>query len=107
MRDLRPILILYNAKAWDEDTPPEPTKSVLIEHPENIKAGKVFGARHGFRVCTGAHYLGGYIGYNKSKRDWLRERTLTREKNINTISKTAGKHPYDSNSVEVHAIQPE
>ena len=29
---------------------PNPTKSVLIVRPENIKAGKVFGARHEFRV---------------------------------------------------------
>ena len=55
---------------------PDPTKSVLILCPENIEVREVFGAQHGFRVCTGAHDLGGYIGDNKSKRDWLRERTL-------------------------------
>ena len=32
---------------------PGPTKSVLIVRLENIEARKVFGARHGFRVCTG------------------------------------------------------
>ena len=37
---------------------PEPTKSVLIVRPENIEAVKVFGARHGFRVCTGTDNLG-------------------------------------------------
>ena len=41
---------------------PKPTKSVLIVRPDNIEAGKVFRARRGFRVCTGARYLGGYIG---------------------------------------------
>ena len=66
------------------------SKSVLIIGPENIKAGKVFGARHIFKVCTGARYLGGYIGDDESKRDCLRERTLTWERNINTISGTAG-----------------
>ena len=50
---------------------PDPTKSVLIVRPENIEAGKVFRARHGFRVCPGARYLGGYIGDNKSKQYWL------------------------------------
>ena len=48
---------------------PEPTKSVLIVRPENIEAGKVFGACHIFWVCMGARYLGGYIGDDKSKRD--------------------------------------
>ena len=48
------------------------TKSVLIVRPENLEARKVFGARHGFRVCTGTRYIGGYIGDNESKHDWLR-----------------------------------
>ena len=50
----------------------KPSKSVLILRPENLKAGKVFRARHGFKVCIGAIYLGGYIGGDESKRDWLR-----------------------------------
>ena len=48
---------------------PEPSKSVLIVRLENVEAGKLFGRRHGFKVCTGAHYLGGYIGDDESKRD--------------------------------------
>ena len=56
---------------------PEFTKIVLIVRLENLEAGKVFGARHAFRVFTGAHYLVGYIGDDDSKRDWLRECTLT------------------------------
>ena len=62
---------------------------------------------HGFRVCTGARYFGGYIGDNNSKHDWLRERTLTWEKNINTISKTAGKYPLESYAAVVRVIQSE
>ena len=59
---------------------------------ENLEVRNVFGARHGFRVCMGARYLGGFIGDNKSKRGWLRERTLTWEKNTKMISKTVGKY---------------
>ena len=41
----------------------ELSKSVLIVRPENIEAGKVFGAHHGFKVCMGARYLRGlYLG---------------------------------------------
>ena len=40
---------------------PKPSKRVLIIRPENIEAVKFFRARHGFKVCTGARYLGGYI----------------------------------------------
>ena len=84
---------------------PELTKSVLIERPHNLEAGKVFGRRHGFRVCTGAHYLGGCIGDDKSKRDWLRERTLTWQKNINTINETVRKYLQESYAAVVGAIQ--
>ena len=41
---------------------PKPTKIVLIMHPENPEAGELFGAHHGFTVCTVSHYIGGYIG---------------------------------------------
>ena len=51
---------------------PKPTKRVLIIRPENIEAGKVFGSRHVFMVCTGVRYLVGYIGDDESKLDWLR-----------------------------------
>ena len=72
------------------------TKSVLLILPENIETGKLFGRRHRFRVCMGARYLGGYIGGDKSKHDWLRERTLTWENNINTIRETTGKYTQES-----------
>ena len=74
-------------------------------HQENIEAGKMFDARHGFKVCTGARYLRGYIRDNDSKRDWLRERTLKWDKNIGTIRKTAGKYPHECYTVVVQAIQ--
>ena len=53
----------------------------------------------------GARYIGGYIGDNKSKRDWLRERTLTWEKNISRIIETVGKYPQESYAAVVRAIQ--
>ena len=58
-------------------------------------------------MCTSARYIGGYIGDDKSKRDWLRERTLKWEKNINTIGKTVGKYPQESYAAVVRAIQSE
>ena len=72
---------------------PKPSNSVLIVHPENLEARNEFGAGHIFKVGTGARYLGSYIGDKDYKIDWMRERTLTWEKNINTISKATGKYP--------------
>ena len=75
-------------------------------HPNNIEAGKLFSLRHGFKVCTGALYLGGYIGDDESKRECLKERTKIYEWNIFTIRETAGKYPKESYFAMVHAIQP-
>ena len=83
------------------------SKSVLIVRPENLEAVKLFGRRHRFKVLTGARYLGDYIGENESKRDWLRERTLTWDKNISTIGETTGKYPQESYIIVVLAIQSE
>ena len=73
-------------------------------HPDHPKAGKEFGAHHEFKVCTGGRYCGGCIGYDKSKIDWLIERTLTWEKNIGMISKTVGEYIQDIYSVVERAI---
>ena len=72
---------------------PKLFKSVLILHLDNLEARKYFGENHVFKVCTGARYLGGYIRDDKYNIDCLREHTLTWEKNLNTIRKTAGKYP--------------
>ena len=86
---------------------PKPSKSILVVHPDHLEARKEFGSRHGFKLCTGAHYFGGCIGDDKSKSDWMRENTLMWEKNINTISKIAGKCPQDSYPTVVNVIQAE
>ena len=57
-----------------------------------------------FKVCLGARYLGGTIGDDKSKRDWLRECILTWENNISKITKTVGKNPQDIYSAVIRAI---
>ena len=61
---------------------PKPSKIALTVHPDNLEAGKVLGTRYRFKVCTGAHYLGGYIGDDKSKSNWPREHTLTLENKL-------------------------
>ena len=76
-------------------------------HLENIKAIKLFGSRHGFKVCMDTLYLGGYIGDDGSKYDWLKNRTETWEWNIHMIRETVGGYPQESYAVVVCAIQSE
>ena len=59
------------------------------------------------RFCKSSRYLGVYIRDDKSKRDWLRERNMTWEKNIVTISKTKGKYSQESYDAVAHVIQSE
>ena len=58
---------------------PKPPKSVLIVPPKYIEAKKRFFLHHGFKVCRGARYLVRNSRYDKSKRDWLKDRTKTWE----------------------------
>ena len=56
---LETYLYLLTRQVMRQGYHPNPTKSLIIVRLDNIKSGKVFGARHVFRVCTGARYLGG------------------------------------------------
>ena len=62
---------------------PEPSKIVLIVHPDNLEAGKLFVLSRSFKVCTG-----GFIGDDKSKNDCLGELTKTWEQKITNTRKT-------------------
>ena len=66
---------------------PDPTKSILVVHPQNPESGEEFMQRHCFRVCTSACCIWGYIGYEKTKGDWLKERTKKREREICALRK--------------------
>ena len=77
----------------------------MILNTDNLEARKLFGSRHEYKVCKGARYLGSYIRDDDSKRDWLKKCTETWERNIFTISKTAGKHPQEIYAAVVCAIQ--
>ena len=61
---------------------PQPSKRVLIVHPEHIKDRKWFGLRHGLKVCTGACYLGFYIRDDESKHYLMKERMETWERSV-------------------------
>ena len=78
---------------------------VMIVHTDNIEAGKMFGIRHGFKVCKGGCYTGLYIKDDESKIDWLRECTMTWDRKIGTISKTLGKYHQESYTSVAGAIQ--
>ena len=44
---------LFKKNVLDRGYCSNTTKNILIVHPNNIEAGGLFDASHGFRVCTG------------------------------------------------------
>ena len=76
-------------------------------HLNYLKARKVFGLRHGFKVWTGAHYLGGYIGDDNTKRGWLKERMYMWERKICMIRETTVKYHHEGYAAVVCVIQSE
>ena len=67
----------------------DPTKSILIMHMKNIDVGEPFVECHGFKVCTGVHYLSGYIGDEESKDDCTKKQMKKWEIDICALIKTA------------------
>ena len=70
---------------------PKLSKSVLIVYPNNLEDRTLLGLCHGFKVFTGARYLGIFIGDDESKRDCLQCITMKREKKISMIRKMSVK----------------
>ena len=56
-------------------------------------------------VRTDAHYVGGFIGDNDSKRDLIKFCTSIWEQNIHTIIKMVGKYPQEIYDVVVRVIK--
>ena len=58
-------------------------------HPNNLEVGKLFGKCSGFMLCTGAHYLIGYIRDDKSKGCCLKIWTNKWDRTICAFTATA------------------
>ena len=86
---------------------PKPTKSIIIVHPRNIKAGGIFGRFYGFNVCMGARYIGDYIKDDEYKVNCLKNRMEKWERNIHAITEIADKYPQESDTAVACAIQSE
>ena len=82
---------------------PEHSKRVLIVHSYNLTAREDFGLLHGFKVFTGARYLGGFIGDDESKRDCLEDQTSKWEKKLYD-HQSSGELSQDSYAVVVFVI---
>ena len=74
-------------------------------HPDNLETRKLFVLRCRFKVCTGASYLGSFIGDGEYKWYWLQDHTAEWEKNIHTTRKTTVQYTQESYAVVIRVIQ--
>ena len=77
----------------------------MVVHPYNIEYRRLFLLHRGFKVCTGARYLVGYIGDDESKLDWVKKHMDMWERKMCNIRETAGKYPQEIYAAVVSAIQ--
>ena len=98
---------LLKCNRLDQGYLPDPTKVILFMHTKNLKAGELFVRCHGFKVCTGTRYLGGYIGDEKSKGDWIKKQTEKWERDICALIKTVDKYTQESYATVACAVQSE
>ena len=66
---------------------PDSTKGILVVHLKNPEVRELFFQRHGFKMYIGARYLGGYIGDDVYKGDWLQNITKRWERDICALRK--------------------
>ena len=65
----------------------DPTKKIIVVHPQNPESGEEFRRRHGFRVCTSACCIWGYIRDDKNKCYWLKNCKDKWEREIRALRK--------------------
>jgi hypothetical protein len=47
---------------------PDPSKIIIVTSSDNVVEAKIFLADLDFKIVTGKHYLGGYLGEEKGKK---------------------------------------
>ena len=72
---------------------PEPTKSIIIVKPQSVEAAKAKFAHLGFKVVTGARYLGGHVGTVESKEKWVSDKVKTWTEAVRSLSRVAQSSP--------------
>ena len=58
-------------------------------------------------MCTGASYLGGYIGDDETKCGWIKDIMGKLERDIRDLRKTSNRYHQESYSAVVHSVQSE
>jgi hypothetical protein len=87
---------------------PEPSKSILVVRQHNLEAAQQAFPDFEFKVTTGNHCLGGFIGEDSALCDWIRKKTkLWEEAVANLASAAAPNFPQAAHSGLQKSLQQE
>jgi hypothetical protein len=72
---------------------PEPSKSILVVQEHNREKAKAEFRDYGFKIVTGTHYLGGFIGEAAAQKTWLEAKTKDWAEAVSELAMVAERYP--------------
>jgi hypothetical protein len=86
---------------------PEPSKSIAIVARHNLDRAKIYCADLAFKVQNGIRYLGGFVGEDEDRDEWLELKIATWFNIIKQTSTVAGSYPQSAYAVMQKYVQVE
>lgn len=83
----------------------EPTKSILIVAEHNIEKAKEYFADLGFKIKTGSRYLGGFIGEETARAEWLQSEIDEWTNAVHLLAAAANKYPQSAYAAIQKSLQ--
>jgi hypothetical protein len=72
---------------------PESSKSIVVVGRNNLERAHVYFADFTFKVQTGNRYLGGFVGEDEERDEWLESKISTWVNSIKQLTAVAGPYP--------------
>ena len=86
---------------------PEPSKSIFICRPEDRERARDMLSNFDFQHKEGSRYIGGFIGTDASRDEWLRPQIETWTEGVKTLAKVATRYPQTAYAGLVKSLQTE
>ncbi len=86
---------------------PEPDKSVVVCKIEHTTQAKAILEEFEFKYAKGKRYVGGFLGTEAARTDWMEEQIQKWVKNIQTLAKIAKKFPQTAYAGMTKSLQNE
>jgi hypothetical protein len=85
----------------------EPEKSIVVCRPEDTAALRRILGHHNFRYCDGHRYLGGFIGSDEIRDEWVGNQVVKWVQGIHDLARVAGRYPQTAYAALTRCLQAE